>query len=305
MAAKEKILLVSTDPGVRRSFPQNLSSHYEVISAVTFDEALAQYKNEQFHTVVTELEEGGAGAIEVITKLQQAAGATPIIVITTHSGMTAAADVLASGIYDDIARPFNLEELKLVCLHTLERRKLQEEIKEKNYFQENALVDSLTQVYNRRYFDELLQREEWRAKRYPQKFTLMKIDIDNFAKYNDYYGRPAGDRVLGLLGVMLRGRVRNTDAVSRYGGEEFAVITPHTDKQHAMILASRLLDAIAREEFVIEGNFRTKLTVSIGLATFNEDSLSKDELIKNSDLALRQAKQLGKNRVCLFGSPAK
>lgn len=298
--AREKILIVCPDHAICGNITECLSARYEVLSSDNFDQALDRYREESFHTVITNIEEG-AEAVEVITKLQKSAEETPVIVITTHNSVPMAVEALKTPVLEFTPRPFNHDELKLVVRHALERKKLQEEIKEKMYFQEMTLIDSLTQVYNRRYFDELLQREEWRAKRYPQKFSLMKIDVDDFKKFNDYYGRPAGDKVLGMLGVMLRSRIRNTDSVSRFAGQEFAVITPHTDKQNAMILASRLHDAIGAEQFLVDG-FRSKVTVSIGLATFNEDSFTKDELIKNSDLALKQAKRLGKNRVCLFGS---
>lgn len=301
---KDKILLVSPDRTAHAALVEWLQARYEVCVASGFDEALAAFTNDTFYTVITGMDEGGNSPVEVIKKLQQANTQTPVIVITTHNSAAMAVDAMKAGEYDYITRPFNLDELKLVILHARERKKLQEEVKDKKFFQELSLVDGLTQVYNRRYFDELLQREEWRAKRYPQQFSLLMVDIDGLAACNDYYGRSSGDKVLARVGLILRGRIRNTDAVARYGGEEFAVITPHTDKQHAVILASRLLDAVAREEIPVDGNCKAKVTVSIGLATFNEDSYTKEELIKNADLALNQAKALGKNRLCLFGSAA-
>jgi diguanylate cyclase (GGDEF)-like protein len=242
--------------------------------------------------------------VEVVQKLQEVKTDTPILVITAHYSVPVAIEAMKAGAYDYITKPFNLDELKLVVMHALERKKLEEEVKEKKLMQDTLFMDSLTQAYNRRFFDELLQHEEWRAKRYPQKFTLLIVDIDDFRKFNDRYGTQAGDKVLSFIGAMLKSRVRNTDSVARFGGEEFAIITPHTEKKNAMVLASRLVEAVAREQFNIEG-FKASVTVSIGLSTFNEDAFTKESLMKTAEEALFQAKKLGKNRVCLIGSALK
>jgi diguanylate cyclase (GGDEF)-like protein len=146
------------------------------------------------------------------------------------------------------------------------------------------------------------------------------IDVDDFKKYNDTYGHPAGDEILKKLGQVFLKRSRATDFVARFGGEEFAVIAPHTDKKNASILAGRLVDMVLREEFNfipthqncaskaaekagrdLEKKDITKVTVSIGLATFQDDANTGDDLLKCADVALYQAKTLGKNRICLFG----
>jgi diguanylate cyclase (GGDEF)-like protein len=294
---KEKILLVSADSAVISTLTDGLSPVYEVYPSSGFNEAFNTYKDTIFHTVITAAEAG----IEIIGKLQKTPADPPIIVITEYGSVPLALAAVIAGERDYIKAPFELEELKLVVQHAFERRKPQEEVNEGKYFGGLELVDSLTSTYNRRYFEDLLQREEWRAKRYPQKFSILMIDVDGFTKLNDYYGRPAGDKVLALLGAMIRSRIRNTDVAARYGGEKFAVITPHTDKQHALVLAGRLQGFIAREDFLVDG-FKVKVTVSIGLATFNEDAYTKEELLNDSELALAQAKKLGKNRVCLFGT---
>ena len=208
---------------------------------------------------------------------------------------------MKAGAYNYINQPFNLDELKIVVRHALERQKLQEEVKEKRHFEEMAIMDGLTQVYNRAYFDELIKREEDRARRYPQKFSLLMIDLDDFKKYNDLYGHPGGDKVLRHLGQFFMQRIRTTDFVARYGGDEFAIITPHTDKTNASVLASSLLSMTGRELIRLDESVQFSVTVSIGLATFLDDASSGEGLIKSADKALYEAKKLGKNRMCLFG----
>lgn len=296
-----KILLVNPDSRVCMALTEAFSPDYSVYSAENFDIAFERFKEHEFYTVIT----GGDGhaGLDVVTKLQYAREGAPVLMMSTHSAIPAVVEAVKKGARDFTARPLNPDELKLVAQHALGSGKAPEDAGGKQVFQELSLIDTLTQLYNRRYFDELLQREEWRAKRYPQKFSLIMVDLDEFKKFNAYYGTPGGDKVLAKIGVMLLGRVRNTDVAARYEGAKFAVITPHTDKQHALILASRLCEGIAREEFLIDG-MKAKVTVSIGLATFNDDACGKQALIKNAELALFQAKKLGKNRVCLFGVAA-
>jgi diguanylate cyclase (GGDEF)-like protein len=221
--------------------------------------------------------------------------------VATHNSVPQAVEAMKAGAYDYITTPFNTDELGMVILHALERKKLQEEVKDKHIYQEMAVTDSLTGLYNRRYFDELLIREEARAKRYPQQFSLLMIDIDDFKKFNDTYGHPSGDNILKTMGRILLGRIRNTDYVARYGGEEFCIIAPHTGKKNASVFAARLADIVAKEQFTLSDAVKASVTVSIGVANFNDDAQTKEELLQKSDDALYQAKKLGKNRVCLFG----
>jgi diguanylate cyclase (GGDEF)-like protein len=300
---KEKILIVNGDKYVRNTLAECLSKDYNVFTSESFMNALKVYKDEKFYTVVTEIDTPETKGIEVISKLQQLHSDVPIIVVTTHKSVNIAVEAMKAGAYDYITKPFNTDELKLVVLHALERKKLQEEAKEKKIYQEMALTDSLTGIYNRRYFDELLRREESRAKRYPQKFSLLMTDIDDFKKYNDTYGHPSGDTVLQGLAKLFLWKIRTTDFAARYGGEEFAIIAPHTDKKNASVLAARLVDMVSREIFSLGDSATTNITISVGLATFNQDADTKEELIQKADQALYQAKHLGKNRVCLFGEP--
>lgn len=298
---KEKILIVDSDEYVRKILSDSLSKDCDVFTSESFTQALEMFRESPFNIVVTELDTPEIKGIEVLRKFKELKSDITVVVITTYKSIPSAVEAMKVGAYDYITKPFNVDELKLVILHALERQKLIEEAKEKEIYQELALLDGLTRIYNRRYFEEILRREGDRAIRYPQKFSLLIIDIDDFKKYNDTYGHLAGDKVLKEIANILFYGSRKTDFASRYGGEEFAIIAPHTDKEGASVLAARMMDLVSKKDFILDDSTITKVTISIGVATFADDASTKGGLVETADKALYQAKKLGKNRVCLFG----
>lgn len=162
-----------------------------------------------------------------------------------------------------------------------------------------AQMDSLTELWNHGYFQFLLQTEMEKTKAAKTPLSLIMLDIDYFKIYNDTLGHQAGDKILTELASLLKDQSRKMDFVCRYGGEEFAVILPQTDKQEAFLIAERLRVDIEKHAFTHEDIFPTKkLTVSLGISSFPEDGLSPAELILASDKALYQAKNKGRNNTC-------
>ena len=162
-----------------------------------------------------------------------------------------------------------------------------------------AHSDFLTELWNHGYFQFLLQSELEKAKATKSPLTLIMIDIDFFKIYNDTLGHQAGDKALRELAQLLKNQSRKMDYICRYGGEEFTIILPQTEKKEAFLIAERLRQDIAKYNFTNEEVLPQKeLTVSIGLASFPEDGQSPSELINASDKSLYQAKHQGKNNTC-------
>ncbi|OJF77187.1 MAG: hypothetical protein BKP49_03365 [Treponema sp. CETP13] len=159
-----------------------------------------------------------------------------------------------------------------------------------------ALVDSLTGLFNRRYMELALSKELMRCRRYSFSFSICMIDIDNFKKINDTRGHQFGDIVLQNIATQLKNNVREEDVICRYGGEEFLIILPQTEKNGAKDFAERLRKKIAQTEF-----FKSeKITYSTGIGCFHLCQGDTYELIINrADKALYQAKYNGKNKVCV------
>ncbi len=163
---------------------------------------------------------------------------------------------------------------------------------------EQAIRDGMTHMYNYRYFMQELKREVNRSLRYKTCFSLMMIDIDHFKQYNDQNGHLEGDKVLKLISHLLDQNTRTSDTVSRYGGEEFTIILPGIKKNAAVVIAEKLRKLIAGYRF--KGNKHEpccRVTISIGIASFPQDSTDPEILLQLSDSALYKAKASGRNRV--------
>ncbi|GEM_PF-340955 len=163
-----------------------------------------------------------------------------------------------------------------------------------------SITDGLTRVYNRQYFDDVMEKEFLRAKRYKHPLALALIDIDNFKEINDTYGHTEGDRILSQFASRVQETIRNTDIFSRYGGEEFSVIMPLTDIEEGIVVMERLRVVIAGSVFPLTSK-DIQLTASIGVSSlFDNPVHSAKELIQAADSALYLAKKTGKNRACIY-----
>lgn len=158
-----------------------------------------------------------------------------------------------------------------------------------------AVTDALTTLYNRRYFEEALQREAERAERMKQPFTIIGLDLDYLKQINDKYGHALGDIAIKTVADVLKKNARSIDVAARMGGEEFNLLLPGVDSKGGLIAAERIRTAIAECKLEQVG----KITASIGVATFLEHSNKIDELLEITDQAMYAAKRNGRNQVQL------
>jgi diguanylate cyclase (GGDEF)-like protein len=163
--------------------------------------------------------------------------------------------------------------------------------------QELTITDDMTSLYNSRYLLTLLDSEILRAKRYKKQFSMIFLDLDKFKEVNDTHGHIYGSSLLRETGQLIKRCLRNVDIATRYGGDEFVVILPETSKEHAVMVAERLRDAISKHLFLTERGLSIKFTASFGVATFPDDAESKEELIKMADEAMYRIKNSTRNGV--------
>jgi two-component system cell cycle response regulator len=158
-------------------------------------------------------------------------------------------------------------------------------------------IDGLTQIYNKRYYLETLEREISRAHRYRRELSMIMFDIDHFKKINDTYGHLAGDYVLKQLASVVKSRIRREDTMSRYGGEEFAIVLPEVDAYNANQTAEKIRKLVEKTVFKFEDT-KIPVTISVGVCSINQDTKDPAEFIKKADEKLYQAKSAGRNQVC-------
>lgn len=160
---------------------------------------------------------------------------------------------------------------------------------------EQAVTDSLTGLYNRRYFEELLQKEVVRAKRQNQPFSIIGLDLDFLKQINDKFGHSFGDLAIKTVADVLKRNARSIDTAARMGGEEFNVILPGIDSKGAMAAAERIRKTLEEQRLDTIG----RITASVGVATFFEHSDNIDELLELTDQAMYLSKRNGRNRVTI------
>jgi diguanylate cyclase (GGDEF)-like protein len=160
-----------------------------------------------------------------------------------------------------------------------------------------TIVDGLTQIHNKRFLYEQLEKEIIRARRHERDLSILMFDIDYFKRINDQYGHLAGDYVLRELARVVQERIRRDEVFARYGGEEFVILLPETGLDGAVALAENLRSKVAEHSFVFQ-NERIPVTISIGCARLQEGDKTATDLIQRADEKLYEAKRSGRNKVC-------
>jgi len=166
----------------------------------------------------------------------------------------------------------------------------------KKRYKELSIIDDLTKLNNSRHFHSQLKLEVERAFRYKRPSSLLLLDIDNFKKYNDKYGHLEGDKVLAIAGKIIQKCIRTTDSAYRYGGEEFTVILPETERKGAKDIAERIRIEFVKNDFTPKPDEKIKITLSIGISEYRYNE-ELTEFIERADHGMYMAKNQGKNRI--------
>ena len=180
------------------------------------------------------------------------------------------------------------------------RKEAEEKIQRLNAgLEQIAMTDHLTSLYNRRYFMQRGTEEFKRARRTNQPLSLLMLDVDQFKKVNDTYGHEVGDMALQQVAAALKSSLRETDILGRMGGEEFAILLPNTQSKEAGLLAERVRQSVGGAPFEIPGKSLT-ITISIGTIVITGEMSGIDDMLRNADVAMYNAKHCGGNRVVKY-----
>lgn len=216
-----------------------------------------------------------------------------IIMISSTSNYKTISHILNSGADDFIVKPFDANTFLVRIKHHIKQHMLLKELEATNEkLLKLSITDGLTQVYNHKYIVNRLKEECSRSERYEEDLSIVLFDLDNFKKVNDTYGHQFGDEVLKSVSDTIKIVLRESDMIGRYGGEEFLVILPNTDKAEAYVVADKIRQAVAGLVFSISD---FKLTISGGVSTYAH--FNYGQMIREADINLLQAKKTGKDRI--------
>jgi len=228
------------------------------------------------------------------------AGEIPFLFLTASADTERKVRLLEDGACDTVTKPCHPAELVARLRLHLKIKRLESELRDKNQMlAKESMTDAVTGLRSRRYVSEVLAIEVLRARRYRLPLAVLMADLDHFKRVNDRFGHPVGDAVLRRVSDLLRGLLRATDVAGRFGGEEFLVILPQTDRDGARTLAERWRQSLELASLEAPDGKRIRTTVSVGVAEFSAQMERPDDLVRAADEALYSAKASGRNRVAL------
>lgn len=288
------LLLIDDDDVLRSYLARRLQlDGYEVEEASTVQMAKEKLYQNKYDLITLDLMMYPESGYEIFNflKTDPSLKWVPLIVISGRDDIKDKVRCFQLGADDYVTKPFHYEELNARIFSLLART---------HNFEQMAFRDPLTGVNNRRYFDYQVQTELRRIEQYPAPISMVFIDIDKFKLTNDTYGHHIGDLVLQGLSHIIQQNLRTTDLLARFGGEEFVIILPNTNAQHAIQITSEILDYVRNHHVVKHEGKGYSITFSAGIAEY-EAGLTIDEWIRLADEAMYQAKVQGRNRVVLSG----
>ncbi|MCB0412610.1 MAG: diguanylate cyclase [Bdellovibrionales bacterium] len=295
MSSQPKILCIDDEPGVLQALSRLLKSHFEVLIASNFDEAMSFVEqNSDLSILLSDYRMPGKNGIEF---LRSARKLVPFAARAILSGQMDIKDISEAinkaEIHRFLLKPWENDYLVLQCLELLQ---LHASLVEKGQLHTLSITDPVTQLTNHRYFQGKLREEVTKATNTGVPLSLVMIDVDHFKSFNDKYGHPAGDRVLFEVARQIETQLQTKGVASRYGGEEFAVLLPGVDTFEALQIADRVRKSIEKAPFRGAPGHQTFITVSLGLASVNSHVNSPELLLESADKALYQAKHQGRNK---------
>lgn len=305
---KAKVLVVEDSQSQREHLCRLLVDRgYEVHSVTNGLDALRTIKEDPPELVLLDVVLDGMDGYSVCRwmRLGERTRDIAVIMLTVKSEVSERVEGLHVGADDYIAKPFDPLELEARIFAALRSRAARLELRQRNAELEGllnkterlAMIDELTGVYNRRRFTDVLRREWATSRRYQHPLALMLVDVDRFKSVNDSHGHGAGDELLKRIANILSSRVREVDVCARYGGDEFALLLPHTTAEGAVVVAERVREKLRQDRASWHGE-AARVSFSIGVASTEDETLrTPDELIEAADRALYEVKREGRDRV--------
>ncbi|MGN6624978.1 MAG: diguanylate cyclase [Tepidisphaeraceae bacterium] len=290
----QRVLIIDDSRQIHRLVEAWLKGELiEVAAAVTAAEGRDMAARWQPDLILLDIDLPDTNGFELCRQMKsdETIGRIPIVFLTGANSPEDRVAGLNLGAVDYIVKPFHPAEFQARVRAALRTKYLLD------LLQQRAQIDGLTGLRNRTYLDERLASEKSMLRRHPGMLACVMVDVDHFKSVNDVYGHAAGDEVLRAVAEVLQQAARGEDVITRYGGEEFTILTPGVDAVGAAKLAERARSTIEKLQIKRGGNV-LKITCSFGVADYVPDGGAG--LLEMADAALYDAKQNGRNRVRVF-----
>jgi diguanylate cyclase (GGDEF)-like protein len=283
--AKKKVLIVDDERELVKLLESFLVSHgYETLTASTGEEALETVARTRVDVILLDIMMPRVDGLQVKARLNEnsATADIPVIFLSAKAAISDKVKGLGLGADDYITKPFNMEELLA---------RIKAALKRKGHYEDISMTDGITGLHNVVFFKKQLSLFFGMCKRYDKVFSIVMIDIDNFKLLNDKYGHAAGDFILKNFASIARATLRKVDMITRYGGDEFAIIMPTVNEKEAGVAIERLKNNIKNSKLSFKGA-REKLAFSIsaGIACYDEKFTDESEMFKLADKRLYEDK---------------
>jgi two-component system cell cycle response regulator len=277
---------------------------YFIDTTPTVSEAIEKMKNAYYHLMITDIRLPDRSGIELLEVVEKVSPDTAIIVITAFPETETAIRALNSGAFSYLTKPFSHKELLSAVDRALAKQNfflrnmqlLERLRKKKEKLERLSITDRLTGLYNRTYFEEMLNREELRLRRYKRPMAIMMIDINDLKYINDHFGHLKGDMIIKETAKLLRNTCRASDVVTRYGGDEFVILLPETTQKGASSLANSLRKVV-REWNLSNSHQGINLNLAFGFASI-QNGASLIDAINEADANMYRDKMSQKALVC-------
>jgi two-component system, cell cycle response regulator len=301
LAEKGNILVVDDRPSSYERIIEFLAAEHRVTVSANPGEAIFRAADGEFDCVVISLSLKEHDPLRLCSQLRtlERTRFLPIIMVATPDQDKIVIRALELGVNDYLRRPIEKNEFLARVRTQVRRKRYNEKLRDSVQATiELAVMDPLTGMHNRRYFENHLSNVFENAQSRGQALSLVLCDIDNFKTVNDRFGHDAGDEVLREFAERLQKSIRNIDFACRFGGEEFVVVMPETDIARARAVAERIRLDIAAQPFLVRGGaVPLNITVSLGVSNLETEGDSPERMLKRADVALYNAKRSGRNQV--------
>jgi len=296
-----EILLVDHRPRSAQALGAALSREHSVVTAHTLEDARVALAGATFDLLITNLDVAGEDGLRLCsqTRSVEATRHLPLLLLCDANDQARLLRGLDLGVNDYVIRPIENSELQARVRTQLRKKRYSDYLRNQlDESVQNAAIDPLTRLHNRRYFETHVRIQIKQARDAIKPFSLLIADIDYFKSVNDTFGHDIGDVVLRTFAERLASNVRGRDLAARLGGEEFVIAMPDTGLEDAMEIAERLRASIDEVPFTIsQAGEAIRITASLGVASLTGPTESYAELFKRADRSVYRAKACGRNQV--------